>query len=317
MTALPAPAAQSASGVRRWRLVAGVAATAGCAWVLVSGAGPGLGPVLAEARPDLLAAAAGVALAGFLLRGWRWGLLVGAVAPDVRPSACIGPAMAGWALNNLLPLRAGDMWRLGAVPAPAAAVAGTLIVERLLDLAAVLALAAFAAALAPLAAGFGPALAVVAGIVVIGVIGLLAAAGPLGRRWHGRTAWRGVLGGMLAAADRCLTPRGLVLTAGVTAVAWGCEALAIALAAQAVGLAAGPAQAAAAGAAGTLATAIPAAPGHLGTWDLAVAGTWMAAGHPAALAAGAALVAHAVLWLTATIAGLGWLGLSLRRRATP
>lgn len=79
------------------------------------------------------------------LRGTRWALLL---RPhfNVKGSEAFGPAVTGMALNAVLPARVGDLARisLGAqrFRASAAFVAGTVVVERILDAAVLLALLA-------------------------------------------------------------------------------------------------------------------------------------------------------------------------------
>lgn len=75
------------------------------------------------------------------LRGTRWAVLL-RTHLDVRPSEALGPAMVGMALNAVLPGRVGDFARISLgsrkFGATFAFVAGTVVVERLLDVAVLL-----------------------------------------------------------------------------------------------------------------------------------------------------------------------------------
>ena len=107
------------------------------------------------------------------LRLLRWHWMLRAVSSPVSLRGCARPFFIGFALNNLLPLRAGDLARAIAfrqrLGAPVSAVLGTLVVERLLDLLVVLLILGVALALvAPRGAGL-------ADIQTVGWVALLCA----------------------------------------------------------------------------------------------------------------------------------------------
>src|SRR5919112_4875371 len=74
----------------------------------------------------------------------RWWLMLRPVQPDLPWASCARPFLGSLALNNTVPLRAGDVVRVfgfqRTLGAPTAQVAGTLVLERLLDLLALLAI---------------------------------------------------------------------------------------------------------------------------------------------------------------------------------
>lgn len=76
----------------------------------------------------------------FALRGWRWALLLGPVGRRRFSTWTATHATAvGWLANNVLPMRAGEVTRAGIVAkredVPFFAVASTIAVERVLDVA--------------------------------------------------------------------------------------------------------------------------------------------------------------------------------------
>lgn len=302
------------------RLVAGLVISAGSLWLLLCGL-----PVadwlavLARLHPAWVLAAVLAAVAAVLVRGWRWGCLVHAAVPRIEPATCLGPYLAGSAVNNVLPARAGDVWRLIAVPGDPRRILGTLALERGLDVAGVLTLGALGVMV--LGLSWWPIAMSVASIAVSGLIVTLCMAHrwatPMRRR--SRQADRiGVVCGVAApalAAMRDARRKGQLNNAiALTCLAWLIEAAVFASLAAGLGLGLDPAGAVVTCAAATLATMIPAAPGHVGTFHLGAAAGADLAGATLAQGTALALVAHAVLWVATTVLGLGWLVRSAARR---
>jgi glycosyltransferase 2 family protein len=73
----------------------------------------------------------------------RWWWMLRPVQPALSWGSCARPFLASLALNNTVPLRAGDVVRIfgfqRTLQAPAAHIAGTLLLERMLDLLVLLA----------------------------------------------------------------------------------------------------------------------------------------------------------------------------------
>jgi len=92
---------------------------------------------IGQADPLLLGAAVVVQMIGFLFRAQRWRILLRPVSAAVPFHAAFGATMIGFAVNNLLPARVGELARAyalgrgGAVSGSAAL--GALVLERLLD----------------------------------------------------------------------------------------------------------------------------------------------------------------------------------------
>ena len=68
----------------------------------------------------------------------RWWWMLRPVQPDLSWASCARPFLGSLAINNTVPLRAGDVVRVvgfqRTLRVPAAHVAGTLVLERMLDL---------------------------------------------------------------------------------------------------------------------------------------------------------------------------------------
>ena len=305
----------------RWlKLSIGFAITAGFVWLLAREVDlDALGQAFAGLSVSTVLLALAFLAAGWAVRIVRWWWMLRTLVPTLPLGVCAGPFLAGMAVNNVAPLRAGDALRvLGfrrQLRAPSMAVAGTLVVERILDVAVLTALL-FLGLLGLPAGGFVVVAASLAGggIAVLVVLPLLAPVlgrvweRLVGRRTFGGWRWTQAVssqGALLIEALRLVRsgPRTLVLI-GLSAVAWASEGAAFATVAAAVRAGAEPMGPWFSLAAGTLATAIPSAPGYVGTFDWFAAQGIQAYGASTEVAVAFALTAHAVLWASSTAAGL-------------
>lgn len=345
---LPPPVRKRGSS--RWQLALGLVATGVFAWLFARGL------EWEEVRREMsglsvpvLLLAVGFQVLSWLLRIARWWLLLRPGAPGLSFRACAGPFLAGMAVNNVLPLRAGDALRLAGfvrqLQSPALRVAGTLVIERVLDVAVlagvffVCLLVAPAAALPPgvvegLAWLVGAAAAATLAILLFpsllarlsarpqsGVGGDRFPAGRFGRRFpaarrlveRGRRHCADFAEGLALARSR----KRMVALVGVSVAAWISEGALFATIAAGLDSGAAPLGPWLALATGTLSTTIPAGPGHLGTFDYFAMVGLAAYGAAPAAAEAFALVVHATLWTTSTVVGLTWLALSAagRRRS--
>ena len=100
--------------------------------------------VLAATRLSVyvLAASAALVIAGYAVRARRWQLMLRGAGVNATYRQAAPIFFASFALNNVLPLRAGDLYRcVSTLQLPAGTMAkslGTLLTERLLDLGALI-----------------------------------------------------------------------------------------------------------------------------------------------------------------------------------
>jgi glycosyltransferase 2 family protein len=250
---------------------------------------------------------------------WRW--MLRAAQPDLSFGACARPFLASLALNNTLPFRAGDMARVvgfqRSLRAPLAHVAGTLVLERILDLLTLLAILFVSLAGGP---GRFPRAFLVAGALA-GVTALAAllvltfAAEPLTRVMHDRIAgrlagrtWfpaaRRIVNQLIGALALLRSPAMAARLVGLSLVAWALEGTVFACVAWSLGLGMPWPAPWLALAAATLATLLPGTPGYVGTFDYFASLGLTAWGVPATGAAAFAVLTHFLLWAPVTAAGL-------------
>jgi uncharacterized protein (TIRG00374 family) len=259
---------------------------------------------------------------GFGVRIVRWWWMLRTLEPSLPLRACVRPFLVSIAINNTVPLRVGDVVRAvgfrSTLRSSAMAVAGTLLVERLLDVVVLLAL--LFVGLFALGHSVVPRPFLIAGSVV----GVLAGAGLLSLillpTLIRRTAtWFIMRVPFLSAPARShilrladqffdallvVRPAGRALSLlGATVLAWGLEGSAYAGVAWSLQVDGSPFAPWFALATGTLATMIPSSPGYVGTFDyFAVQGlTAFGADHVVALTF--ALLVHLLLWLPVTVVG--------------
>ena len=252
------------------------------------------------------------------LRAQRWRVLARGVA-DVPTPAAFRATAVGFAVNNVLPLRLGELvrvwWLAREIRAPAAALFGTYLLERVIDVVVVLGFAAF------VLAGWWRALLLLAAAGVLAVTLAL-------RRWPGpalrvvHRAARAVLSPALA--DRVTGLAGAVAqglaglrgrrdfahTALLTLLIWGVAAVIPFWAAiAALGTDLGGPLGELHGALRVLvavaaAIAIPTAPGFFGVYHGACRAALTPLGVPKELALAIGTAAHAVFWMGITALGL-------------
>lgn len=275
--------------------------------------------VLTDARPLplMLALVALIVQFGALVVRWRMLLAVAAGGRPVPYGPVIEALLVGTMANAVLPARLGEVARTMVVSRRGAidlaGSAGTVILERILDvtvLAGVAVLAALAAG-APwfLSGPLGLIAAAGAAVIILAMSGvvpaimqrLVAKVPPVAHRprlesvldWLGRLI-DGLIGHhpVVLAAALALTTASVLLD-GMIFWAIGLS----------LGIELGWAEALLLGAAGVLATGIPSAPANVGTFELAVALVAAALGVPTEEGLALALVAHALIVIPLSIAG--------------
>ena len=318
----------SSSHARFLKTAVGLAAAAAFGWLLWRGVDAGeLGRVLSRLSISSLALALCFVSAAYALRVVRWWRMLRVLEPGLPFSACVRPFLASVAFNNVLPLRAGDALRCVGfrrqLRSPAARVLGTLVVERALDMAVLSGI--FFLGLLGLPAGAFPRGFVVAAAWLAGAAAaaLLAAAfapsvlrdvrvrwnapghgGPVARRTAMVDAAFRHVAHFIDAMAIARSPSQMLSLCAFSVACWGCEGMAFVVIAADLGALSHPVGPWLSLAAGSLATAIPGAPGYLGTFHYFATQGLLASGAPTEAAAALALTVHALMWILLTVAGL-------------
>lgn len=327
--------------LRRWvKPVAGLLVTVAFAWLLLRDIDyRELATSFARLSPAALLLAVAALAAGYGVRIVRWWLMLRALEPGLPLSACVWPFLTSVAVNNTLPFRAGDALRVFGfrrqLRSPSMRVLGTLVVERLLDLLALLTF--FFLGLRGLPAGVFPAmLMTVAAGLAGGSLGAIVALILLGPRLAGLVrmvaerpglvarGWSDAVhrhGTALAEALNVLrAPARLAMLLGLSIVTWALEGAVFVVVARACDSGVAPQGPWFALATATLATLLPSSPGYVGTFDYFAALALTSYGSTREAAVAFALTVHAVLWLPLTALGLGYLllrGGRIGRRPVP
>jgi uncharacterized protein (TIRG00374 family) len=313
------------------RAVVGIAISLGAlAFVLRSVDLARTAEVIRNAAPGWLALMAAFLVADVLFRAFRWQRLIAPIHP-VRYSRMLAYLLVGYLANNVLPARLGELVRshyLGDREGISrTATLGTVVVERVVDTAVVVLIAALAIFVLSVRGVVASAVLVglaVAGVLVVGLGVALAAhrlpgadrAIALVDRWPRVRELGSKLRDGLAVAGRPKTIGSALL---LSIAAWSMSVLAFAAAGQSVGIQLSIGQAALLAAGVALATAVPSGPGYLGTFELAAVKIAEAFGIESDSAFALALLAHAGILLVTSVGGvialarLGWVPLSSGR----
>lgn len=322
----------SSAAARAAKFVIGLVVTAVFVWLLFGNVSlTDLAGAIASADLRFVPAGLACLVIGYAARITRWWLMLRAgdtiSAQADEPlswRAAATPFLTSIAVNNVAPLRAGDVLRVFAFRGRAdlgpARVLGTLVVERVLDLCTLLVILFVVLQFVPdgrVPSSIARTAAIVAGVGAVAALGLLigpAVGGRMVRALQRIAAVQSVpfAPKLLAfAAGLCDSMRAIlgggrrvILYFALTGVAWAFEGGVFLAAAFAIHLAENVAAASYfALAAATLATLLPSSPGYVGTFHFFAAEAVAAFGAPAATAAGFAVLAHSLLWLTTTIGG--------------
>jgi uncharacterized protein (TIRG00374 family) len=271
--------------------------------------------VLREADPGWVAFGALLSTADLAFRGVRWQRLIAPIARVPFPRM-FGYLLIGYAANNILPARLGELVRSHYVGdregISRAAALGTVVVERVVDLVAVVAIASVALLVLSVRGVVASAVFIGAGfaglLVAVVAIGLVAHRLPgadriagIVNRWPRIGELARSLQGGLGVVSR---PRTLLEALLASAAAWSCSILALAAVGQALGLQLSMGQAALMTSGVALAAAVPAAPSNIGTFEGAavLVGTTVGLSPEAALAVG--LLSHATILVVTSVGGL-------------
>jgi glycosyltransferase 2 family protein len=319
----------------RWlRPAAGAALGVGFALLLARGVDwADVGQLLAGASPGALMLGVTALGAGMLVRITRWWWMLRAFDPALPLASCARPFLVSLALNNTLPLRAGDVVRIfgfgRVLRAPAARVLGTVMLERLLDL---MVLLLFFGLAVVGAAGVFPRgfLVAAAGAGVVGGTALLLLIGApamvaraleslvrlVGTRWPRLRPVQPLARQLVDALGLLADGRRSAALLALSLTAWMLEGLVFVASAAALDIVHPWPAPWLALAAATLSTLLPGTPGYVGTFDYFATLGLVAYGVNGNAAAAVAVLVHVLLWLPVTVTGLALLGLRTRRQAT-
>jgi uncharacterized protein (TIRG00374 family) len=279
--------------------------------------------ILRTAIPAWILASVSLQAADVLIRAARWQQLVAPIK-WVRFRPMLAYLLVGYLANNILPARLGELVRshyLGDREGISRASAlGTVVVERVVDTAVVVTIGALA--IFVLHVRGVVASAVLVGLAVSGLLVVALAVGIVAHRLPGADR-------VIAFAERrprvaelgrrlhdglavARYPRTLGATIALSLCAWGASLLAVAAAGQSIGLELTIGEAALLSSGVALATAIPSAPGYLGTFELAFTTIGKALGLPADEAFALGFIVHVEILILTSIGGavaflrLGW-----------
>ena len=306
-------------------LAVGIAVSAAFVWLIVRQSRMGsFASAFEGLSVPLLFAAVGVLALGYTARIVRWWWMLRALEPDLGLSRCVGPYLASMAVNNIVPFRAGDALRVvgfaDQLRSPPMRVLGSVVVERVLDVAVLLGV--FALCLRGLPGDVLPP-GVVATAEWLGVVGVVGAAclvwlaprlvalpqaatgGSFGflteRRWWGVVARQ--LGHFGDALLLVRSARRALALVGLSIVAWVLEGATFVAVAAAFGSDFFSGAPWLSLATGTLATFIPSSPGYVGTFDYFAAQGFAAYGSTLSQAVAFVVTVHVLLWVSVTVAG--------------
>jgi uncharacterized protein (TIRG00374 family) len=286
---------------------------------------PAAWEVLKGADPRWVALMVVFIVGDILLRGVRWRVLLAPVAA-VPFGVVLSSLLVGYLANNVLPARLGELVRahdLGdRTGISRSTILGTIVIERVVDTMVVVTIAAVA--ILVLSVRGIVASAVLAGFALTALLVVVVAAGMYAHRLPGADRVRAFLGrwprvraalvrlrtGLAVAGDARAVTAAVVLSL----VSWSFTVLAFAAAAQAVAVEPTMGQAALLAAGTNLATAIPAGPGYVGTFELAAVTIAASVGIARAPALAFAVLVHVTTLLITSLGGVVVLVFGGRRR---
>jgi uncharacterized membrane protein YbhN (UPF0104 family) len=255
----------------------------------------------------LLLSSLGIYGVSVALRGWRWHrIMLLAHIPHHRSDA-YGLTLVGLMGNNVLPARGGEVLRIGLMGSRTTArrreVLGSIIAERLLDAAVLVALFALYTWIGVAGAPTGrwPA-AMATAALVVGGLGLVT---YLSLRRRGRFERFAATVRPVSRASKIFARREGAALALLSAVVWTLEGVTLLVIGLAIDVSLTLPDAALIIILASLAAAIPAAPGYAGTFDAGMVLGLNAAGVSGGAAVGFILLVRFVMFVPVTFVGLG------------
>lgn len=277
---------------------------------------------LAAARPGPLLLGGVFLVIDFWIRIVRWWWMLKMFEPELPLQHCIRPFLVSIAVNNVVPLRAGDVLRTVGfrreLRSPPMRILGTLVVERLLDL-LVLLTCLFIGLRGVVANRFPPSfINASVGITAVSLVSLLLLLllphqVQQGLRWVVQRPWFGKrynsvlveswLEQLFGALSLLRSPKVLLQLVALSGFVWIFEGGVFASVAWSLQADVAPLGAWFSLALGTLATLIPSSPGYVGTFDYFTMLGLTSYGADRAVATVFALLVHLLLWIPVTLVG--------------
>lgn len=257
---------------------------------------------------------------GYSLRIVRWSWMLQAAGSRVRTSSCIVPFLGSIALNNLLPLRAGDIVRATVFPTAIGvdrtAALGSIVIERLLDLLTLVILLGVGATVIPnvvLPHWLVQITIIVSFTAVAALVLIFLFSGSIARalyRYCSLSKDRGFIVRTLQIVARMLEgfrhmsqPRSLAKIVVLSLLVWLGEAGAFYAIMLGFGMQQPPAAALLVMSFITLSTLVPSSPGYIGPFHLAAFSVIVLLNVNEEVATSFAVLSHLVLWVSTTAAG--------------
>lgn len=273
----------------------------------VAGAANSIGRV----APLGLAVAVGLTAVELLLRSERWRRILLPFAPVGHRSA-FAYLSIGYFANTLLPARLGDVARAvlagKAFGVPRLRILGTILLERVADGLLILAIVAVLALALPEARPLLETARLLALIGAAGVLGLALAVLVTHRTAVAATRVAGLVRALIARLAEGLEalrrPTTVVIFAFLTVIAFFVAAAALLVVADALGILLSPQQGVLVMGALALSTAIPAAPGSIGTYEFVGLTTLTGLGVAPEPAIALVVLVHLIATLPPALAGL-------------
>lgn len=262
----------------------------------------------------------------YSLRIYRWWLMLHAQTPELQFRSCIWPFLTSIAVNNVVPFRAGDILRVVGfrqqLRSPRVRIFGTMIIERILDLTALLSFFFIGLLGLPedsFSQEFIFAATCIAGLGILGIV-LIIVFSPWLKKMiklcshqpffirrnlsaslnqHGQN--------LMATLILIRSPKRLLVLLSVSILSWLSEGAVFATIAVAMNAVSQPLAPWFSLGTGTLATLIPSSPGYVGTFDYFAAQGLEAFGATTDISVAFALTVHLLLWLPLTATGLIYL----------
>lgn len=249
---------------------------------------------------------------GYVMRILRWSRILNSAGARVSFRQCAAPFLGSIALNNVLPLRLGDVVRALVFPTsigvPRATSTSSLVMERLVDLMTLILWLSASIMLSRHLSIPGWIKETALSLAIIGTLSLFAIflwSGAIARQLKPmRGGVARVLTSLLEGFEAMSRPRALATMLGLSLFVWVGEAGLFYSLLIGFGLDATPAAAVIIMAIATLATLVPSSPGYVGPFHLAAFAGITLLGGTNDQAASFAVLSHLGLWVPTTLAGV-------------